>query len=1100
MRSLLLSLLALVSSVCAQDDLRFLSATTYNDPDTGNNYAYLLWQAEKPENLRNLDFAVFAKAGQPTSAQPFTRRGTMSFQTNTAVISALLDTTPEVLVDAELLEERIDGLFGSLLPAEDLSLAMKISGVMQVAQSDPDVFRRLLFFSRTHPFIGIAMGTAGSYRINNNAVTFEVRSSDGDAVSVDGRVTVNLTAPTAIPKPGPPVQLPDPSASGHLNVKLRWGIPDTLARRTALTYGYNVYRISRTFAESASFHTTPPDPEVLTGLLTTNPDDVVRSNQVPIMPIAVLTPAEAAAVAPGDPAFFTDDNGVILDGGTPLEDGDEFYYFVAARDLLGRPGQVSDGTLVTICERLRPDPPVRVRVNHIHENGSAPEDFLRVSWQASPTGDAPGAYYVYRWENPGEMIAAAEPFVPGANLIAGPIPHDPATKRYSIDDTGAGAPAIVPGSYRTTGDDGKTYWYSVRAVKTTACGDLASSNSSPAWGVLRDRFGPGATGEESVFSTLIGPEVTMGPMTTRNLLPGETATSYTGSGDHYMRVTVTRLDPRIDGAIIYRGIDNGNNPPNYIKLGSKLYSTGDDVLEVKVAVPGDYFGRPDEGLLVLARDVDGNIAYKALIAEAIPSPDNERVVEVPFFADIAETQTTVTGGGVKGDDVHTSVDPTTGDTNPTVLVFDPSDDAREYKVYKRVDGAPLLLVEQGEVTDPAVNITVEDYALPANSAEVCYFLQYFDEHGNPSPMVDLGCVQTTSKVDMPVPILSQPEKAGTEAAPQVILRWFSETQGVDRFRIYISDGDTRIPVNYSNELSPIIVSAFVAVPSGPPTFSDPRFSEPSDGSFGGDTQGFTPYQTGRVGGNFGNSATPNEFEITLNVASGRDYQFYIESVSAAGDRSAPSNVVDFTWSPADPAIGPTVPWPARSLPPRDPDFITGIKAAYQKNITEDRYYSVVKIGEIVTNNDQGGGASESQAGSEAGIPFRIPARYYSDFAELKLYTSNGGEEALPFVLYRYQVANEYFPDVSGDVVQVSPLIDRIRTAPGTGDASPVVIHDPFIELLREDDFESFGVYVKDTQGVVRGSTYVYVLLRFKENGEIDRAIPTNQVFIPFVDP
>ncbi len=55
-------------------------------------------------------------------------------------------------------------------------------------------------------------------------------------------------------------------------------------------------------------------------------------------------------------------------------------------------------------------------------------------------------------------------------------------------------------------------------------------------------------------------------------------------------------------------------------------------------------------------------------------------------------------------------------------------------------------------------IAVTDEELPANCAQVCYFIQFFDEHGNPSPLSDLGCVTTTSKVDLPVPILGQPVK------------------------------------------------------------------------------------------------------------------------------------------------------------------------------------------------------------------------------------------------------------------------------------------------------------------------------------------------------
>ncbi|WP_193211823.1 hypothetical protein [Luteolibacter marinus] len=1088
-----------LGAVSAQSDLRFLSATTFSDPTSDHNYAYLLWQAEDPNQLRDLDFEVFAKAGPPGSGNAFTRRGRMSLQTSVPVISALLDTTPDSLVQATLLEERIDGLFGSLLPAIDLSLEMKISGVLQVAQTDPDVFRRLLFFSRTHPFIGIVMGTAGAYRINNNTVTFELRGGDGDAAVVEGRVMVDLTSPTVIPKPGPPVHVTDDSASGHLNVKLRWGIPDGLARRTALTYGYDVYRITRSFAEAGGLHVTPPTPAAMTALLGSDPADVVLVNRVPIMPIAILSLAEAADLgADPDTAFITDDNGVILDGGVPLEDGDQFYYYVAARDLLGRPGLVSDATLVTFCDRHRPNPPVRVRVNHIHENGSTPGDFLRVSWEAPPSGDTPDAYYVYRWENPQEMLAAAAPFNPAANRIAGPIPHDPAVTRYSVDDTGAGSPFLVPGSYRTTGDDGKTCWYSVRAVKGSACGDLASGNSSPGWGVLRDRVGPDAVGANSVVTTRIGPEITMGKMTTRNLLPGETAADYRGTGDHYMRITVTQADPRIEGAIVYRGIDNGNDPPSFILQGAKQFSPSDEVLEVKVAVPADYFGRTDEGLLVLARDIEGNWAFKALVAEAIPNPDNTRVVEVPFFADIAESTSVVSGGGVKGDDIHTTVDPGTGAAVPTVITFNPSDDAREYKLYKRIDGGPLLLVEQDEVVDATLDVVIEDYALPANSCDLCYFLQYFDEHGNPSPLVPLGCVRTTSKVDMPVPILSQAEKAGTDASPQVTLRWFCETEGVERFRVYIHDGDTRVPVNYSNKLRPATVATSVAVPSGPPSFGFPTIPEPPSGSFGGSAMGFTPYLTGRVGGDFGNPAAPNEFEITLNVAAGRDYEFYIESVSPAGDRSDPSNVASFTWTLADPATGPQVPWPARSLPPKDPGFINGLEADYVENTNEDRFYAVIKIGEV-TAADQPL-VVPGVSGSEAGVPFRYPPYYRDSDGDLELYTSQGGETALPFVLYRYQVANSYFPEVSGDVVQVSPRIDRIRTGPHPEGGLLVAIYDPFIELLYDAKNGNYGVYLKDTQGVVRGSSYVYVLLRFKDNGEIDRAVPTNELFIPFVDP
>ena len=104
-----------------------------------------------------------------------------------------------------------------------------------------------------------------------------------------------------------------------------------------------------------------------------------------------------------------------------------------------------------------------------------------------------------------------------------------------------------------------------------------------------------------------------------------------------------------------------------------------------------------------------------------------------------------------------------------------------------------------------------------------------------------------------------------------------------------------------------------------------------------------------------------------------------------------------------------------------------------------------------------------------------------------------------FALYRYQVPNLYFPTVSGDLVQVSPLINRVRTGPYL--TTQEGLYDPFLELLENPQrLPLYGLYVKDTQGAIRGARYVYVLVRFKENGEIDRCIPTNELEIPLVDP
>jgi hypothetical protein len=103
------------------------------------------------------------------------------------------------------------------------------------------------------------------------------------------------------------------------------------------------------------------------------------------------------------------------------------------------------------------------------------------------------------------------------------------------------------------------------------------------------------------------------------------------------------------------------------------------------------------------------------------------------------------------------------------------------------------------------------------------------------------------------------------------------------------------------------------------------------------------------------------------------------------------------------------------------------------------------------------------------------------------------QTAMPFVLYRYQVPSMLFPQVSGDVVQVSPMMEEI--AYGTNDVT--TIYDPYFAVARNSTYESWGLYVLDTQPVTRFAKYQYLLVRFdEETKEIDRVIPAGTVTIP----
>ena len=109
----------------------------------------------------------------------------------------------------------------------------------------------------------------------------------------------------------------------------------------------------------------------------------------------------------------------------------------------------------------------------------------------------------------------------------------------------------------------------------------------------------------------------------------------------------------------------------------------------------------------------------------------------------------------------------------------------------------------------------------------------------------------------------------------------------------------------------------------------------------------------------------------------------------------------------------------------------------------------------------------------------------------------------PLVVYRYQETNSLFPGkVSGDIVQVTPMMDRIafrfENDPSLGIGA--VIYDPFIDVLRADlvglppgATARYAMVLLDTQPVILGARYRYILARFGTDGEIAEVIPTAPV-------
>jgi hypothetical protein len=104
---------------------------------------------------------------------------------------------------------------------------------------------------------------------------------------------------------------------------------------------------------------------------------------------------------------------------------------------------------------------------------------------------------------------------------------------------------------------------------------------------------------------------------------------------------------------------------------------------------------------------------------------------------------------------------------------------------------------------------------------------------------------------------------------------------------------------------------------------------------------------------------------------------------------------------------------------------------------------------------------------------------------------------LPAVLYRVQETNAAFPNVSGDVIQVSPRIERIawrKTGPSNNEAE---FMDPHVipgSMLSDDN--NVDLFLLDRRPVQRGAKYRYYLTRFEPNGEIDTIFDLGTIDIP----
>jgi predicted RNA-binding protein with TRAM domain len=297
------------------------------------------------------------------------------------------------------------------------------------------------------------------------------------------------------------------------------------------------------------------------------------------------------------------------------------------------------------------------------------------------------------------------------------------------------------------------------------------------------------------------------------------------------------------------------------------------------------------------------------------------------------------------------------------------------------------------------------------------------------------------------------------------VRWFCPPVGVQRFEVLVAVAPGNPPANLGD-------------PLGADTASHPNFIS-LDGS-ATNVQDFAVYPTPGPGLDFGPGP---EFDLQVPITLGVKYTVQIRAISTAGAEGPGSHFESFRWAPPPTATGPSVPWPQRPLPGpgNTPPLV------FAQEITNGMYAGVVvNIGRVLRTQ-------YSCCSTNKLIPYLQPNVKATDIVT----TNMDGKSLLPFAVYRFQKQNVFFPNVSGDIIQVSPLMENLALVPGTDpQTGPYqALADPFVlapEIFQPGVLpEGAGpLWLLDTQPVVRGATYEYLVVRFGDDGEPIEIIST----------
>jgi hypothetical protein len=783
------------------------------------------------------------------------------------------------------------------------------------------------------------------------------------------------------------------------------------------------------------------------------------------------------------------ENALFTDGGPEnpaWRDGDEFAWFVAARDRLGQPGEVSRAGFGFVCAKLPPPPPGGLEIENVFQKGpgGSTRQLLRLRWPlgADGTGHRATRYHIYRGQGAQPTVATGEP--PASQRLA-VMDAPPGVARVEWIDLSLDA-AANPALF------GQGYWYALRAERGTPCGPVVS-DLAPAVVACLHRLDPPYPPGGGLLIRCPGVEVASKPTPTFEPTPDAApdTLNYT--------VVVERQDPGVAWAEIAVSLVGTAFQTNSPQL---RFGEDDHTVRFELPIPTSLAPIPQLLVSVVAGGFSGAVSSPATTLLQGAPPASQRRLEFFQAATLSGTETLADR---TPQCPHIAFPPGDAAVHPVRVRLQLTPRTRQWRVFRQLDDAPLTLIAQGlddYQTGAPDRVIANDDAMPQEGARLCYYGQVADEDANWSSLASLGCVDVPPRA-LPVPMLAPPAAEGTSAAPVMRLKWFCPPGGVRDFLVLLKPIAGPPPSKATNTVYPdpqnkaAAWGGLISATATPATLLLP-----------------TSYVTDSVGTNPPAIGSGPEFTLPIEIDASVTYEVRVAARDARGLAGHPSWTQRFTWqTPRAPSVR-DVPWPDRTLPPvlpTDPRMQATLLQANTNLVwpaSSNQAPVGILIGSVpVSTYDPNLPLTQSYARTPLGGVLFFPAAPLTRGFEPWLFGDSLSRPPRPefkpleVVLYRQQQTNDLYPVVSGRVVQTAPLFRKVAGRPvGANGADGYELLDPFLSAaIRVAGPNEPGprgwidLYLLDTHPVVRGARYRYWLTHFGSNGEPDQTLPAGEV-------